>query len=108
MKGLETNKTKVEAMCHLKSPRNLKEHQSFLEMVEYYRKFIRNFNQVAYPLNKLLKKTESWNWTQKCEGAVEKSKNSLTKDPVLSIPDWEQRFIITTDASGTGLGAFLS
>ncbi|OMJ08054.1 Retrovirus-related Pol polyprotein from transposon [Smittium culicis] len=35
-------------------------------------------------------------------------KNSIAESPVLARPQWEKKFIETTDASGTGVGAILS
>ncbi|OMJ14782.1 Retrovirus-related Pol polyprotein from transposon, partial [Smittium culicis] len=106
--GIMTNKSKVEAMLKVPHPRNLKELQSFLGMVGYYRKFIPSFSKTAQPLNKLLTKNTKWNWNEDCIYAAEKLKDDLSKSPVLSHPDWNKEFILTTDASINGLGAILS
>ncbi|OMJ20618.1 Retrovirus-related Pol polyprotein from transposon [Smittium culicis] len=60
------------------------------------------------PLNKLLTKNTKWNWDEDCIRAAEKLKDDLSKSPVLSHPDWNKEFILTTDASISGLGAILS
>jgi len=39
--------------------------QSFLELTEYYRKFIEDFLKITKPLTKLTKKGEKFNWTAK-------------------------------------------
>jgi hypothetical protein len=59
-------------------------------------------------MNNLLKKDIPFIWTQKQQTAFERLKEMLIKSPVLVYPDFEQPFILYTDASGTGLGAMLS
>ena len=43
--------------------------RSALGLFFYYRKFVHNFSTLAFPLNKLLKKTERWVWGKEQEGA---------------------------------------
>jgi hypothetical protein len=56
----------------------------------------------------LLKKETPFHWTEKQQTAFDYLKERLIKSPILTYPDFEQPFIIHTDASGTGLGAVLS
>lgn len=35
-------------------------------------------------------------------------KTTMTQPPVLPLPDFTQQFVIQTDASGSGMGAFLT
>ncbi|CAB4434011.1 unnamed protein product [Rhizophagus irregularis] len=49
-----------------------------------------------------------FHWTEKQQNAFDYLKDRLIKSPILTYPDFEQPFIIHTDASGTGLGAVLS
>ncbi|OMH78370.1 Retrovirus-related Pol polyprotein from transposon [Zancudomyces culisetae] len=60
------------------------------------------------PLLKLLKKNSKWTWDDEMEMAFEKLKNALCSPPTLTHPDWEQEFILTTDASYKGIGGILS
>ena len=39
----------------------VKEIQAFLELANYYRRFIKNFSKIAEPLNYLTKKNQLWN-----------------------------------------------
>ena len=47
-------------------------------------------------------------WTPECETAFEKTKILLTTAPVLRIPDMSRPFLVTTDASQTGIAGMLS
>jgi len=41
--GIQVDKSKIEAITKLKPPSCLRELQKFLGMVNYYRRFIKNF-----------------------------------------------------------------
>jgi len=53
--------------------------------VGYYRRFIRGFSKVAYPITSLQKKGTSFKWSQACQESFEKLKHLLTIAPVLQI-----------------------
>lgn len=101
--------------------------KSFLGMVLYYQHFIPGCSSIAKPLYALTagqkRKTKgsfgrrragtfreltSEDWTPACEAAFEGLKNSLLNSVVLSHPDFDRPFILSTDASLDGLGAVLS
>ena len=82
-KGIERNPRKVEAVMNMPRPRNRDELLSFLGMVNYYRKFIPEMATLCYPLNELLKSDVVWLWSEKCECAFQKLKESLTRGKVV-------------------------
>ena len=77
-------------------------------MTSYYRRFIGRFAKIAAPLYHLTKKEVKWEWSKECQLAFEALKQKLIQAPVLVYPDFEQKFILETDASLCGLGAVLS
>lgn len=79
-------------------------------LASHYRRFIRNFAKIAEPLHVLLRKSAKFDWSEHCQQAFENEKlrTTLTEAPVLKYPIYQKEFIITTDASGHGLGAVLS
>ena len=89
-------------------PRNVKELQRYLGMVNYYRCYIKNFSTMAVPLYSLTKTGTKWLWGQECEQAFDQLRRRLLEDPVtLAFPNWDEEFHLETDACGTGLGAVL-
>ena len=58
-------------------------------------------------MTELLKKEEEFVWMERRQKAFEDLKKTLVKAPVLSLPDWNQEFHVTIDASGWCLGAIL-
>ena len=57
-KGVEMQKEKVEGVLSWPVPRNVKEVQKFLGLVNYYRRFIKNFARIAAPLHILVRKEQ--------------------------------------------------
>ncbi|CAG8754817.1 4861_t:CDS:2, partial [Funneliformis mosseae] len=57
---------------------------------------------------KQLRTDVPYNWTKQHQEIFEMLKEQLTTAPILSYPDFNQSFILSTDASTTGLGAVLS
>jgi len=98
---------KVEGIANWPTPQTVKEVRSFLGFCNFYRAFIPSFSHTARPLNDLTKKGIQWNWTTKEQKAFDELKRLCTVYPVLQTPDWEQPFIMETDASGYALGAVL-
>ena len=98
---------KVEAVQLLAAPRTLKQLQSFLGLVGYYRRFIPAFAEKAAPLYKLLPKGAPYKWNDEQQKAFETLKEALQGDVMLHYPDMNKHFILKTDASTTGLGAIL-
>jgi len=52
--------SKIEAIRDWPSPTNLKEVQSFLGFVNFYRQFIKDYSKIAKPLTDLTKTTETF------------------------------------------------
>jgi hypothetical protein len=78
-----------------------------LGLTSYYRRFIKSFAEIASPLHSLTKNTE-FVWSRECQLAFDLLKQRLMTAPVLVYPNFDQSFILETDASIKGLGAVLS
>ena len=59
-KGVEMQKEKMEGVLNWLIPRNVKEVQKFLDLTNYYRRFIKNFARIAAPLHVLVRKEQKW------------------------------------------------
>lgn len=118
--GIKTNPKKVKAIREFPPPKTVKELRSFLGMAGFYRRFIQDYAKLAKPLTSLLRgedghvsktlsKTKSVNLTDNEVMAFNKIKNSLvSNDVMLTFPNFQKEFELTTDASNFALGAVLS
>ena len=106
--GIKPDPSKISSVKDFPIPENVKAVKSFLGLAGYYRKFIKNFSEIVYPVTKLLKKDQPFIWTESQQNAFDKLKNMLTTAPILQYPDFKRKLILTTDASGVALGAILS
>ena len=100
---------KVEKLQGVPRPETKKQLRSFLGLSGYYRRFVPNYSVIALPLTELTKKSchEKVEWDERCERAFVTLKSSLSRFPVVVLPDQALPFVIRTDASGIGLGAVL-
>lgn len=118
--GIKTNPQKVQAIANMAVPKTLKDLRSFLGMSGYYRRFIQDYAKIAKPLTSLLRgvdgrvsKNQSKNkivhLDSKALNAFNNLKNCLvSKEVVLTHPNFEKEFHLTTDASDYAIGAVLS
>lgn len=106
--GVKPNPSKVDCIRHFPEPKNQKDIKSFLGLAGYYRRFIPNFAKISKPLTKLLQKDVEFNFNSECKISFGELKNALISDPILIYPDFEEHFLLTTDASAFAIGAVLS
>jgi hypothetical protein len=106
-KGIEVDKSKIELIANLPTPKSVKDVRSFLGHAGFYRRFIKDFSVISKPLCNLLTKENVFEWTEQCEKAFVKLKNLLTSAPIIQPPDWSLPFEIMCDASDYAVGAVL-
>jgi len=58
LKGVEMQREKVEEVLNWPASKNVKEVQKFLGLVNYYRRFIKDFVRIAAPLYVLVRKKQ--------------------------------------------------
>ena len=58
--GIKIEKEKIDEVLNWLEPKNVKDIRNFLGLVNYYRKFIKDFTQVARPMNILTRKDVKW------------------------------------------------
>ena len=97
--GVATDPTKIAAVANWPRPLNAKQLRAFLGTVGYDRKLIANFGAIARALTNLFKKNVPFIWTQQEQESFNTLKDAHITAPVLALPDFEQEFVVETDAS---------
>jgi hypothetical protein len=69
--GIRPDPKKVEAVQTWPVPKNVNDVKSFLGLVNYFRKFIEHYSEIAVSLTNLTKKSHPWVWTGRCQDAFE-------------------------------------
>ena len=106
--GIKVNFAKIKIILDLKPPVNPKQVRVLLGHTGYYRKFIRHYSDMTYPLEELLKDDQDFKWTNECHISFEKLKRNLVEAPILKFPNWSTKFHVHIDASGIAIGAILT
>ncbi len=130
--GVSTDPSKIEAVKSWPRPQNVSELRSFFGLCGYYRRFVKDYSKVSYPLHQLLqgclptaslKKIKAGilpervvykasdpfgsRWTDACEAAFKELKVRLTQAPVLVFANPQLPYVLHVDACCEGLGGVL-
>ena len=106
--GLHPLAEKVEAVQAAPAPTNVSDLKSYLGLLSYYGKFLRNLSSTLAPLYNLLKSTVKWKWTHQENSELCESKKLLSSAEVLAHFDPTLEIILAFNALPYGIGAILS
>ena len=105
--GVSPDPKKVQALKELPPPSNVATLRSFLGMMNYLSRFIKDFSIVSEPLRRLTKKDADWVWAFEQDAAFSSLKNLLVEDACAAYFDVKKATSLIVDASPTGLGSIL-
>ena len=106
--GFEMEKAKVNTITKWQPPRNVKGVRAFIGFCNFYRRFIKNFAEIARPLHDLTRLGQRWIWSEKEQAAFQLLKDIISTAPVLIHPNLERQFRLETDALAFAYRAVLS
>ena len=98
-RGIKIDPDGVAAIQQIGLPRNKKEIQSFLDKVNFLRRFITNFAEAVKYINNMLKKDKNFQWYEKAKQSFISIKQALSEAPMLVSPNFGKDFIIFSFAS---------
>jgi hypothetical protein len=111
--GIRPAPEKVEGIMNFPIPETLEQLRAYLGTINFYGWMVPKLQQVLRPLNLALSKDVAGGskrvaWTAELDSAFKASKQLFVGEVLTYIPDFTKPFIVTTDASETGVGAILS
>lgn len=105
--GLRPDPAKTSAISQMPAPKNVSQLRSYLGAINYYGRFVKQMKELRAPMDNLLKKDVTWEWTANCQKSFEKFKVLLTSDLLLTHFDPNKEIIVAGDASKDGVGAVI-
>ena len=115
--GFSPNPKYVQGIMDMKSPTTRQENLKLVGRLVWIRQFLETrlyeevksstFAELMKPIHHLNKSSVPFEWTQEAEEAFLKIKKKLTSSPIISFPDFNLPFSLTTDASDRACGAIL-
>ena len=106
-RGIEVNKAKIEAIEKLPPTSSAKGIRSFLGHAGFYRRFIKDFSQIAKLLSNLLVQGTPFEFDAQCMRAFSVLKDKLVSAPIVLAPNWDFPFELMCDASDYAIGVVL-
>lgn len=98
--------SRVQALEQWLAPSNAHDLKSFMGGINFYRKFVSHFSQLAHPLHQLANQAK-FLWNPESECHFKRLKIALCFAPVLRLPNMNQPFEIEIDASQLAIGVVL-
>ena len=89
--GVSVDPKKVEAVMSWERLKSVFEIREFLGLARYYKRFIKDFSQLAAPMTRLTRKEVKFEWNDSCEKAFQELKRKLTSTSILIVPKKGQR-----------------
>jgi len=86
-------------------PKTVQQLRSFLGLLNYYSKFVRNLASMIHRLNRLLQHNVRWKWSTECINAFKSAKKELVSSKLLAHYDPELPIKMAADVSAYGVGA---
>jgi hypothetical protein len=106
--GIHPTEDKVIAIRNAPVPTDVSQLRSFLGLINYYHKFLRNLSAVLAPLHELLQSDAKWIWKDRHTQSFNEAKKLLLTSQVLVHFDPKLPLMLSCDASPYGVGAVLS
>jgi hypothetical protein len=85
--GLLVDPSKISIIVDLPPPTSVRQLRTALGHTGYYRNFIKGYEHITTPMEKLLKKDGKFQWTEECQQSFDALKKKMFIAPILVFPD---------------------
>ena len=105
---IRADHNKTDDIVKMPPPTSRRAVRAFLGSTSFFRKFIKNYAQIARPLTALTSDKNPWKWTSEEQTAFEQLKINLCSGPILRAPSHDRPYYLITDSSGTCIGSWIA
>ena len=106
--GVQPIPDRIKSLCECKAPTDRSSLQRFLGMINYYDRFLPHIASILAPLRAQASgKGQRIDWSEDCQAAFQRAKDSLCKATLLHHPRPHAPTSVTADASNTAMGVQL-
>ena len=96
-KGMKADPERVKIYAEWEQPTNSRQLITFLQSLQYYKRFIANFARISAPLYELTKKDTKFEWTETHDKAFKMLKQRIINHTYLQFPRVNEPYRLTTD-----------
>ncbi len=106
--GIHPDNCKVKAVNDAPAPKNVKELQAFLGLLNFYRQFLPKAATFLEPLTRLLRGKGKWEWGSEQQTSFDTAKSTLLNSQCLVHFNPAFPIVLSADSSSYGIGAALA
>lgn len=107
--GIRIGEDRTDAVRLWPKPSSITELRSFIGLLQFFRRFIKGFSEIAAPLTNLTRKGIGIaKWDKRCDEVFQEMKDKLSSAPILVPANWNKPFRCHTDASQFSIGGTLT
>lgn len=101
---IQSNITKI---VEFPTPKTKRQTKAFVGLCSFYRSLIPSFSDLVAPLIEITKPKLKFVWDNEQESAFQALQKIFFNEPVLHLPNWDEKFYVNTDASKQAISAVL-
>ena len=105
--GIKPDPEYVRKVIALQIPTGKKSLLRVLGMINWLHRYIPRLSDYLWPLTKLTRKSQTFDWNDECDLAFTKIKKLVSNTQILRHPNLSETFYVVCDASNFGIGAVL-
>jgi len=106
--GIKPQPEKIQGILNMKQPKTQREVRRFVGMVNFYRDLYPKRAETLAPLTALCGQNKKFYWAAEHETAFNKIKEQMAQETMLTYPQFDQPFVVYTDASKKQIGGIVT
>ena len=106
--GVKPEQKHVQKLLQLQPLKDVKEVESFIGLINYFKRVITNYAAKTRCINELRQKDKHFKWTDECQRAFQSLLDELTSVPLVQPYTLDKEVTLTTDGSEKTIGGVLT